>query len=92
MLSSSGEPFCSCRDLNQCPREYKLICGSDKKVYRNLCVLKAESCRENKTVYVMEEKECGKNDLDYLRLPCWIEHVSHYFLSFFMVEMDIKRW
>lgn len=61
MLSSSGEPYCACRDVSECPREYKRLCGKDKKAYKNLCVLKAEACTFNETVEITDASYCGKN-------------------------------
>ncbi len=34
MLSSSGQPYCACRDVSKCPREYKRYCDQEKKVYK----------------------------------------------------------
>ena len=59
MLSSSGQPYCGCRDVYKCPREYKRYCDQDKNVYRNLCVLKAEACVANKTVTISDATSCG---------------------------------
>ena len=59
MLSGSGEPYCACRDVSKCPREYKRYCDQDKKDYKNLCVLKAEVCMANKTVRITDASNCG---------------------------------
>ncbi|XP_028394352.1 uncharacterized protein LOC114518524 isoform X7 [Dendronephthya gigantea] len=59
MLSSSGEPYCACREVSKCPREYKRFCDKDKKAYKNLCVLKAEACEANKTVEITDASYCA---------------------------------
>ncbi|KAG8316609.1 hypothetical protein J6590_046655 [Homalodisca vitripennis] len=51
-----GEPVCECPS---CPLQYNPVCGSDGLAYRNLCELRASSCRQTKNIETVHQGVCN---------------------------------
>lgn len=50
---------CTCQSI--CSKLYKPICGTDGKTYANECQMKSSSCKQKKTIDVLQQGSCGKN-------------------------------
>ena len=58
MLNAS--PIVSCRcPLEQCSFSFSPVCGTDGKTYQNECLLKSESCQQQKNISVKHAGQCG---------------------------------
>ena len=56
----SGTAQCECPSADQCPSNYRAICGDNGKTYRNKCLLEAESCQMRKRIEVKRKGQCSK--------------------------------
>ena len=54
----NGTATCKCPQT--CASEIDAVCGSDRKTYANLCLLKYESCIKNRVITVARKGFCGK--------------------------------
>ncbi|XP_051514855.1 follistatin-related protein 5-like isoform X4 [Myxocyprinus asiaticus] len=56
----TGEGECHC--LERCKPHYKLVCGSDGKLYQNHCELHRASCMYHQRITIMHSEECFYKD------------------------------
>ena len=64
----NGSVQCSCPGSGSrpdCTDEKKPICGSNGKIYDNLCYLKRESCQKKEVIQPALPGMCGKNYVLY---------------------------
>lgn len=59
-VSNDGKPVCVCQDIDDCPEDQDLVCGSDGKTYGNKCLMKTAACKEMKSIEVVANRKCGK--------------------------------
>lgn len=59
-LNEEGKRVCVCQNLEDCPADQDLVCGSDGKTYGNKCLMKAAACKENKSIEVVANRKCGE--------------------------------
>ena len=57
---TNGKAICVCPNIEECPAEQELVCGSDGKTYGNECLMTIASCEENKEITVVADRKCGK--------------------------------
>ena len=51
---------CKCPKKEDCPQLSERVCGSDGQVYTNECHMKAESCKQGKTLLEVGMEKCCK--------------------------------
>ena len=52
---------CKCPKKEDCPQLSERVCGSDGQVYTNECHMKAESCKQGKTLFEVGMEKCCKD-------------------------------
>lgn len=55
-----GTTTCKCPDLKSCPLEYKRVCGTNGKTYKNACHMKVDECLQNDVIGIAKRGSCGK--------------------------------
>ena len=49
---------CQCPQI--CTADWNPVCGSDNETYPNLCMMKVQSCENQKIITKKSDGECGK--------------------------------
>ena len=60
VVTKERKAVCQCQNIDECPEERDLVCGSDGNTYGNDCLMKATACKEKKLIETVENKKCGK--------------------------------
>ena len=55
-----GKAVCECPPLDSCPRDVKVVCGSDGKSYLNKCRMKLEACKKKKAIVPRHDGICSE--------------------------------
>lgn len=59
----NGNAVCECASVQACPRDVKVVCGSDGKSYLNECRMKLEACKRNMPIVKRHDGICGKSQV-----------------------------
>ncbi|XP_046851026.1 collagen alpha-6(VI) chain-like [Xenia sp. Carnegie-2017] len=54
----TGAPICRCNDESSCIGQHTTICGSNRKTYKSICLMKVMSCIKNEDVKVKHVGAC----------------------------------
>eukprot|EP00794_Sanderia_malayensis_P016161 gene16161-17784_t len=57
---ASASTRCVCKDIYECPFQYKPVCGSDHVTYANKCILGMTACQKKKTISRLSNNACPK--------------------------------
>ena len=57
-MTSDASVECKCPE--KCEREFAPVCGTNEKTYRNMCVLKLESCLAGEWIRKSKHGNCGE--------------------------------
>ncbi|EDO40386.1 predicted protein, partial [Nematostella vectensis] len=52
------QAVCACPRFEDCPRDFRPVCGSDLRTYVNLCRLQVEVCQTGRAVTVLRQGAC----------------------------------
>lgn len=56
----SGNATCVCKNIFECPFEYKAICGSDHVTYASSCIMGVASCTKQMEITKLSDGICPK--------------------------------
>lgn len=54
----NGRATCVCQTVDSCPRDVKVVCGSDGKSYLNKCRMKLEACKKKTPIVARRDGVC----------------------------------
>ena len=63
-VEDGGMGKCVCPQV--CPLNFMPVCGSDGKIYDNVCLMEAASCSQQKKITIASKDSCSKSSNEFL--------------------------
>lgn len=63
-VEDGGMGKCVCPQV--CPLNFMPVCGSDGKIYDNVCLMQAASCSQQKKITIASKDSCSKSSNEFL--------------------------
>ena len=79
---NSGNVTCVCKDIYECPFEYKPICGSDHTTYASKCIMGMNSCVKKTEVSMLSAGACPKGKSPSSNIPHLIIELMDFQIRF----------